>query len=284
MEGLELLQNLDVKRTELIGKKETMTSALKKGLFDLFKTLKGEEGPNFYERPPQISRPWSLKDEGSPFEVRLELSFETTDPERLERGYKTEFGCDISLTIHEDGMEMNYGTCGSYSSKDIGQMARAFLIPKLWLNEGSIIKICKDTVDMSVIDELCEINGKISQINWDIQQAENARKKAETVAQLRQAKYICQRYTDTKYKRDEHGFYVENEKGDWIALSKVYKYSQFEKIVKVTDKSVLTKDEQYLENHRHPLDEIVAAVQRGSLFLQKEKVLEEPVPEEGGAN
>ena len=147
MEGIDLLQNLNEQRKVLFEAVKAQEDALNEKLFTFFKTISEYDGLEMMPLQCDIRKPWSLNEQKNMFEVQLTIHFFDETGAKWPSGQpKSDFGSDISLYIFDDHIKMNYGTCGDYTSKDKGQMTRAFLVAKLWENEdtdGSLEGYCR---------------------------------------------------------------------------------------------------------------------------------------------
>lgn len=272
MEGIDLLQNLTEQRKVLFEAVKAQEKALNEKLFTFFKTISEYDGLEMMPLQCDITTPW--RKQGA-FEVYLNIKYYNEKGETWEDGsIKADFGSGIDLYIFEDHIEMNYGTCGTYSKTDKGQMSRAMFIPKLWENEDTICSIAKETINMNDYDELQQISRQIDRINDDIKTAQRERERKEILQKIRRAKFICKRR-----KQEINGRWDE-EKREYVNDGYEYVYHSFEEIKKVTDSNVLTVDEYYHDNHRRNLSQIISDVRGGYLFLQDEKIDKEPIPEE----
>lgn len=270
MEGIERLNKLLEEKNDLLGKVKDQHSRLDKELTTFIKSINEYDGLELDDIHCDIRRAWSRNHKG--IEVRFYIYFKEADKERIAKGYTHDFGSNIGVSVYDDGIEMNYGTCGDYTSKDIGQMSRAMLIPKLWENEMIIVNKCKRMVNLNELDTLDKVNCEISQINWDIKKAEDDRIRNEILFKLRKSQYICKRRKIEDYHWDENDNYV-TDGYSWV-------YNSHEKITKITDKSIMTMDDFWHDNHRRNLHDTITQIKNGELFLQTEKIEKEPVIEE----
>lgn len=272
MEGIDLLQNLTEQRSRLIEAMKAQEEALNEKLFAFFKLINGYDGLEMMPLDCDIRRPWSLAEQNNLFEVLLTIRFFDESGAKWPNGQpKSDFGSDISLYIFDDHIKMNYGTCGDYTSKDKGQMSRAMLVCKLWENEDTICAIARALININYYDELEKVLTQINHINNNIKRAQRQREAEETLSKIRLAKFICKR---RKQKINERW---DEEKREYVNDGYEYFYHSFEKINKVTEKSVLTTDEYFNENHRRNLEEIISDIRGGYLFLQDEKIYKEPI-------
>lgn len=274
MEGIDLLQNLNEQRKVLFDAVKAQEEALNEKLFTFFKTISEYDGLEMMPLQCDIRKPWSLNEKDNLFEVQLTIRFFDETGALWPSGQpKSDFGSDISLYIFDDHIKMNYGTCGDYTSKDKGQMTRAFLVAKLWENEDTICSIAKATINMNDYDELSQVRRQIDRINDDIKTAQRERERKETLLKIHSAKFICKRRKHEIYHYDQETDKYITDGYEWV-------YYDHEQIKKVTDSNVLTVDEYYHDNHRRNLNQIISDVRGGYLFLQDEMIDKEPIPEE----
>lgn len=274
METINLLQKLNEERKVLADTVKAQEEALGEKLFTFFKTISEYNGLEMMPLDCDIRKPWCLDEEKNIFEVQLAIRFFNEKGELWPSGQpKADFGSDISLYIFDDHIKMNYGTCGDYTRKNKGQMTRALLVPKLWENEDTICSIAKASINMNDYDELMKVRMQIDRIENDIKTAQREREREETLEKIRKAKFICKR------RKADDGHW--DDKGHYFVDRRFYVYHSFEKIKKVTDKSVLTTDEYWRNNHRHDLNLIINGILQGSLFLQTERIDTEDIPMEG---
>jgi hypothetical protein len=278
MEGIDLLQNLKNEHERLCKECKRQEDELSEKFGNLFATIYDYKGLKLKKVYPSVRNYSLYRNDDYTWEVNFSINFLTEDEERIKKGFDYEFGANIDVVINEGGLELNYGTCGHYNKNDKGQMSRAMFIPKLWENEDAMVAICKATLNMNDYEERNKVWRKIQDINLDIELAEEARKKNAILAQLRKAKYICNRRIDDVIKKDENGNYVEDEHYNYVVEKQVYKYYNHEEIKKITDSNVLTVDTCYKDNHRRNIDEVISKIQRGNLFLQNELTYQEDIP------
>lgn len=279
MEGIDLVQNLQNERKRLFESVDGQKKALADKLLTLFNTIK-DDNLELLPLYIDLSRPWRPKDEDqSSFEVTTTIRYKNIKGETWKDGTpRDEFGCDISLYIYEFGIEMNYGTTGTYSRNDLGQVARAKLVCKLWENEDTIVSIAKATLNMVDYGELQEVNRQLDQIDRDIKTAERKAKEDEIVRKLKKGTFLAKRKKRAINER------WDSEQGEWVNDGYEYIYHSFENIKKITDTNVLTQDTQWLDNHRRNLQQVIYSIMAGELFILTEKIEKEPIPEETSTN
>lgn len=99
------------------------------------------------------------------------------------------FGTEIELTCNNNGLSMNYGTCGKQNlGSDIGFIQKNLLIGLLTLHQADISYFI---VTLPEILEANEILDKISDINnaeWEAERAEQAAKRLAEQEAAAQAK------------------------------------------------------------------------------------------------
>ena len=112
------------------------------------------------------------------------------------------FGTEIELTCNNNGLSMNYGTCGKQNlGSDIGFIQKNLLIGLLTLHQADISYFI---VTLPEILEANEILDKISDINNAEWEAELAAKAAERLAQEEAAaKAKAQKEAEKKAKAAE---------------------------------------------------------------------------------
>ena len=110
-----------------------------------------------------------------------------------------------------------------------------------------------EVVDMSEVEERYKVSREIDQINTDLEKAKIAREEEKIRKQLKPGMYLASIKTHWEYPKREDGSI------DWGADGKqVNRYSAFEKIVKVTEASVMTTEHQYnWINHRRPIRDVI---------------------------
>ena len=180
-----------------------------------------------------------------------DVGFVTDDPARIAKGWTTDFGSDFDLYIYEEGgIEINKGTCGSYTRKDKYQVARDLMLAKIWGVEDILINKMKELCDFNLYDTFMDLDNQIDRIQRDIENAEQKRKEDEMLKTLRGAKYlytesICDAYKDDDYWTHE-------------VIGKKHHFYDIFVIEKITDKSVIGHYELYRwENKRLPVSTII---------------------------
>ena len=125
-----------------------------------------------YETVNSFSHDHSWMSWRNPAEYRFETRFS------LVPALEKTFGTEIELTCNNNGLSMNYGTCGKQNlGSDIGFIQKNLLIGLLTLHQADISYFI---VTLPEILEANEILDKISDINnaeWEAELAEQAAKR-----------------------------------------------------------------------------------------------------------
>lgn len=140
---------------------------------------------------------------------------------------------ELELKIYEDHIEMDMPTCGFYSRVERPNKVRAMRLGgKIWENEEEIIEICKNYIDVNLLDaEIIAHHNKCT-IECGIERIEKAEAEAE-----RQVKY------------DEYLTKLQNHVGKYIRWKDDRHYGEdYYKIIKVTDKTVKLQRGYIYEN------------------------------------
>lgn len=177
-----------------------------------------------------------------------------------------DFGSDFSLSIYPTGIELNTGTMGTYSHDDKGQVSRDLLIAEIWKNEEYICAEIGKLVDLSMILTMYNLGFKQGSIESVLNQRKREKEKAEAVKKLKAAKYLAVKSIDGINERYDY------EKCKWINDGQAYHYQSFEEIIKVTDKSVITKS-CWGDRHIIKLAEVISGLadQRHGYALRDDK-------------
>lgn len=274
MEGIDLLKQLQKDQSRLQGRYSKMQKRLNERLTSFIEKLRYKEGLEILPIEADISKSWGAYKEESSFEVTFSVYFKDPSGATYSNGMpKRDFASDFTIEVFENKIKLNHGCCGYFDKQNKGQISRLHLMPLLFDREEVLIKLVKDNIDMSLYDELNKVDQQIEDINYQIKKAEQDRKDQATLIQLKEAKYLCSRRIKDKYEYDE-------KTGKQKYVGKYIVYYGYEPIVKITDKTVITKDAYFAcDTHRHPLDVILRSIQQEVLFLQKEKIDEVPFPE-----
>lgn len=175
----------------------------------------------------------SYIDKDVTWEVRKEIYFVNQNPEE-NRSY--DFGSSFSLYITNKNIKLNHGSCGTWGLEDKGQWSRLILMKGIFDHEQDIIDTLTPLIDLSDRNEFYKLDREINQINRDIEQAKNERERAQIRTTLKPGKYLAKIGKTWEYPRKEDGS-IDFEKDGYYR----YYYHTFEKISKVTDKTVITE-------------------------------------------
>lgn len=262
MEKIDELMELQEKRKAAFEQFKTNEKEVAERLANLIKVHCAPDG---FELDIQLEmRTEWRRNENSRYYFGGSVAFLTDDPERLKKGWKTDFGSNFDLSIHEYGIEINKGTCGSYTRKDKYQVARDIMLAKVWENEDVLVAYMTNHFDYNLHVNYYNIDNQISRINEDLKRAEEQRQFEETLKTLRGAKYLYKHSVNDKYKDDD---YWSHEK-----IGVHHHFYNMLVITKITDKTVLCYDENYKwVNKRIPLGSVIYDLQHGILHCSAER-------------
>ena len=273
MEGIELLENLKKDFETFKERANKQDQLVGEALTQMLVNIMGEGPLEILPLRADVREPWCLRDEKSRFQINTTVRFKNPDGSTYTDGSpKALFGADISLYIFDTYLKMNYGTCGEYGHDDVEQIEKAKLVVKIWEHEDMICSLLNDMIDMDVIKQLNETRRQIDRINDAIQADKRAQERSEWLGKIRQASYIA-------YRRKEQKGHYEEGKG-WIKEGYEYKYTSHEKILKITDKTILTQD-RYADKHRRPIDQVISYLKYSGYVLLDEMIFSSPIEEEG---
>lgn len=216
---------------------------------------------------------WGVTD--TSFKIDIELRFKAYKKERIEKGFENDFGSEITLHIDEEKIQINRGCIGTYGKDDLGQISRDMLIPKIWENEETIIAICKNAIDPKVFIAYNEAQSELTRIEDAIKKAEDAKETLKILEQIRSSKYLCDRNLHEINRR------WDDEKQDVVCDGKEYCYFNYQEIIKITDKTLITNDVRTHDKHVYKLPSIIGDIKYGRLFLRNDIVRTERIVEEG---
>ena len=250
MDELERLDNLRARQHELFNNWNVVKENVTKRLHELLNNYNQGNVPLYWSEDYKAGiEGKSWKDDGTEWVVYRTIEFQDPDGKR-------DFGSNFDLRISNKRITVNIGTIGSWGSDDKCQLARINLVQSIFLHEQDLIQAMSEVVDMSEVEERYKVSREIDQINDDIQKAKMAREEAEVRRKLKPGMYLA--------TIGSHWVYPKNEDGstDWKGDGKqVRHFTPFEKIVKITDVSVMTTEHHYnWINHRHPIKEVVNQV------------------------
>ena len=193
------------------------------------------------------------------------VEFITDDPERIAKGWNTDFGSDFDIKISENyGIEINKGTIGSYTLKDKYQVARDRMLAMIWDNHSIIVDIMARTFQIDLYNKFYEADRAVNRAEDDIKKAEEERKNNEALLKLKKAKYLCTHHVMDKYENDD--YWTHN------VIGKRHTYADLFIIDKVTDQSVLGRYEMYKwRNKRLELSNVIYQIRTGKLLAFEER-------------
>ena len=233
MEQTNTLQTLVEKDNELKLKVKEMNSNLEQRLNTLFTAINSTGLELLPIKVGVEAHPWvsmDLRDkiEEQTFSVRTTIYFKNLDPNK-DRDY--DFGSNFDLTIYDTFIEINKGTCGSYTKYDRCQKGRDLLLASVWENEQTLCDICKEVINVELLDELYNVRKEIQDINYMIVRAKEEAELKVAKKELLTAKFLAKKRKDEHYNWDTHSY-----------DEPTYTYHTFQKIVKITDKLVIVQD------------------------------------------
>lgn len=206
--------------------------------------------------------------------VSGDIEFITDDPERIKKGWKTDFGSDFDFSVSKSEIKINKGTIGSYTIKDKFQVARDRLICSIWDNHDIIVGIFNNNYNQELANDYKEADRELERAEDRIKAAKEEAKKQELLNTLKKAKFLVAQSYRAKYKDD-----------DWNKerIGTLHYYYNYFIIDKITDKSILGRYETYhWENKRLDLEHVLYQIQTGNLLAFEERPEDyiEPLPSE----
>ena len=230
-------------------------------LNNFLKPLTWDKGLELLECHPRIG----YGSYNEQWRIDTTLYFKTKDEGRAERGYNWDFGSDINMYIHADHLELNCGTIGSYTKKDLGQISRVYLIFKLWENENELLERINDNLNINNRTAFENLNIEINDIQWELDHRKQEREKKDILERIKKAKYIA------NCKKDYLEMEWDPEKAEYIRKDPIIRYSYIERIEKITEKNVITFDDYWKEKHLNNIDQVVYNIKTGKVALLDEK-------------
>lgn len=193
------------------------------------------------------------------------LYFKTKDEGRIDRGYSWDFGSDINMYIHADHLELNYGTIGSYTKKDLGQISRVYLVFKLWENENELLERINDNLNINNRTAFEDLNREINDIQWELNHRKEEREKKDILEKIKNAKYLA------VCRKEYLNCIWDSEEGTYKNETPIYRYTNVDKIDKITEKNVITIDNYWKERHLNNLDQVIHNIKCKTMALLDEK-------------
>lgn len=265
MTGIERLEELQQQRKEYADKWHEQRVAVTKALYSILEDLNTGPAPLLPLREDEVVG-IDTEGYGSPdWQVRKEIYFVNQDPKNETRGY--DFGSYFSLYITAKHIQVNHGSCGTWGLEDKGQWTRLILMKAIFDHEKDIIDTIAPLVDLSVKSKFYEADHAINEINRAIEKAKSDKEKAEIRAKLAPGKWLALKSSRWIYDLDENG------QRDWDKRHKEFYYTDFQKIVKITEVSVLVNecDNQGSPytwiNRRLKLDQVLRDIQYHNLNI-----------------
>ncbi len=217
---------------------------------DYLKTLAWPDGLELLPlKSIRIDGSWGFDHER--YAIRNEIEFKTNDADRLSRGYNYDFGSTFSLYIYPSHIEINAGTCGSYTSKDLGQLSRVYLIANIWNHEKEFVDAVNNVVNTTNKDAYHDVRREIDNIEGELRDRARRAEEDAIKKQLTPGKYLASKratYLDTKIDEKTH---------QYVNYTPIYKYYDFYKIDKITDKNVIVVDDYWNDRHYYKINDVV---------------------------
>ena len=258
MTEIERLEELRSKQRELGEAWKAQRKIVRKKIYEILTKLNegsgvdlasfNEEGYCYID-----DTDWPHK-EGFKWKVSHQVYFKNTDPDYPNRTY--DFGSSFDLYISNLEITVNHGSCGTWGKGDPAQLARLKLIVAIFEHEKDIIDELDPLINLQVCKDLTAINCEIDKINWAIQDAKRRTERAEYLKLLVPGKYLAVVGKSWRYEEN--------------SSKQVRYYYGFEKIRKVTEKSILT-DDDYGYSYRRDLDTYINKIRNGYVHIVDNK-------------
>jgi len=247
MSELERIDELRAQQKELYEKWYAVERGVTEKLYEILNNL--NEGPAKLlplksEETVDIENHDWLDDKVF-WKIRKEIYFVNQDPNDTNREY--DFGSSFSLYITNKNIQINHGSCGTWGLEDKGQWSRLLLMTAIFKNQEMIIESLAPYINFDDRKKLREVNREIDDIERAIRAAKEEKERQAIISQLAPGKYIAKMGYHYNYKLDENGNEVS---------SKEYYYYDFEKIIKITEKKIITEDHWHDRKWRNKNDYI----------------------------
>ena len=235
MTEIERLNELQEKRKELYAKWHVRLENVTQKLFSILNDLNTGPLPLLPLREDEVVsiENGDCFDKDVIWKVRKEIYFVSQDPE--DKSY--DFGSSFSLYITNKNITLNHGSCGTWGLEDKGQWSRLILMKAIFDHQQDIIDSLSPLIDVTDRNEFYKVDREINQINRDIEKAKTERERAEIRSSLKEGKFLAKIGKRWEYARKENGDIDFEKEGHYI-----YFYRDFEKIYKITDKTVITQE------------------------------------------
>lgn len=237
---------LEIKRkmyAEKVEQYKSMCGKIKLAIEDWVRTLAGCDG---YVTEPYIDYDDYREND---FEVRVEVSALTKDDERIKKGFKYDFGSGTDLYINSKEIKVSHGSIGTYSRENKGQLFRDTFLCHLWESEFDVINDIKGFVDIDLLKALKLLCRELDTITRERQAQQVKEENNRILNELKKSKYLC-------------GF---TTRYDWDTSKNYEYYAELRKIIKVTDKTVMTiatdkdgNEYPYSSTKREKLSEVIS--------------------------
>ena len=247
MDELERLDNLRARQQELFNNWNVVKQNVTNRLYELLNNYNQGNVPLYWSDDYKAGiEGKSWRDDGTEWVVYKTIEFQDPDGKR-------DFGSSFDLRISNLRITVNMGSIGSWGSDDKCQLSRINLVQSIFLHEQELIDEMSKVVDMSEVEERYKVSREIDQINSDLEKAKVMREELVFRVKLKPGMYLANLGKRWEYPKNEDG------STNWDVIPKeVRYYTAFEKIVKVTEVSVMTTEHRYnWINHRHRIKDVI---------------------------
>ena len=266
MNEIDKLDELREQQKELAQKWHAQVVAVTDKLYnDLLGPLNNGPSQLYYPEDKTISiddYDWPER-EGFKWKVRVDVKF-CKQPDDTTSRLDYDFGSGFDLYITNFEIKVNHGSCGTWGLEDKGQWSRILLIKAIFDHQDDIIRELDKIIDISIGRSLTMITREIDNIERDIRLAKEKREKEEVLSTITIGKYFA--------KRGYHWEWDEVEES-----KKVYHFYDIEKIVKITDKNFIIKD-NYGDTHFRNKDIWLMKIKNKTMYVINSK--DEECPQE----
>lgn len=261
MDQLERIEQLKARQKELFDHWHYMKQMVTFKLYELLNSLNIGPSEIFKTDDEMVSIDVNPYGQNAKWEIREGIYFKDDEGGR-------DFGSSIDLYISDVRVRVNLGSCGTWDLRDKEEWSRLLLVKQIFDHEEDIIREISKLVDISEVDERNAISRELDQINRSIQQAKDEQERKEWIEKIKNAKWIGRLGSSWEYDRGPDGQILPDGIGHYVSH-----YYCLDKIVKVTDKSILTNEcsnegsEYSWIHHRLDLKLVIYKLKRKDLYL-----------------
>lgn len=194
------------------------------------------------------------------------LQFKEVDPKRLENGYTWANYGEVDIYIRKDKIELNTGNTGTFDKNNIIQLGKLQFALNMFASERTIISTMLLNYNSELYQKYTEIERKVNQIETEIRNEKEERRKAELKKNLYASKFLYGHST-----RNEYTWSDEQDRSIFVGVKHHY-YDKFV-IEKITKASVLGHYESYRwDSKRLKLSQVLADLNYGSLIATNDEL------------